>query len=180
MCRWPVIALHSSHVENMQSQDKRTRKGPFGAIPIGFHFARSKSIRSEEKWAHGEDSTLRPITCEDCRGGGRDKGDSIVVRVRPHRREQLRCPVCGRCCSCHDHVPARRWRAMDLGRVKCWISTGLRTCELPRARSARRARAMGSGFEDWVACLAVHSPISWVARLTRVEWKSVDSICRRV
>ena len=34
------------------------------------------------------------------------EGDSIVVRVRPHRREQLRCPVCGRRCDCHDHEPA--------------------------------------------------------------------------
>jgi hypothetical protein len=41
------------------------------------------------------------------------EGDSIVVRVRPHRREQLRCPVCGRRCDCHDHEPTRRWRAME-------------------------------------------------------------------
>ena len=46
------------------------------------------------------------------------EGDSIVVRVRPHRRERLRCLVCGRRCDCHDHEPTRRWRAMDLARSR--------------------------------------------------------------
>ena len=31
--------------------------------------------------------------------GASIEGDSIVVRVRPHRRERLRCPVCGRRCE---------------------------------------------------------------------------------
>jgi transposase len=35
-------------------------------------------------------------------------------------------------------------------------------------------------FKEWVACLAVHSPLSWTARLARIEWKSVGGICRRV
>ena len=48
-------------------------------------------------------------------------GDAIVVSVRPHKRERLRCPVCGRRCDCHDHEPTRRWRAMDLARSKCYL-----------------------------------------------------------
>lgn len=48
-------------------------------------------------------------------------GDAMVVKVRPQRREQLRCPVCGRRCECHDHEPARRWRAMDLARSMCYL-----------------------------------------------------------
>lgn len=48
-------------------------------------------------------------------------GDAIVVKVRPQRREQLRCPACGRRCECHDHEPARRWRAMDLARSMCYL-----------------------------------------------------------
>jgi transposase len=53
--------------------------------------------------------------------GAAIEGDSIVVRVRPHRREQLRCPVCGRRCSCHNHVPARRCRAMELASSRCYL-----------------------------------------------------------
>ena len=47
------------------------------------------------------------------------EGDAIVVSVRPHRRGQLRCPICGRRCECHDHEPTRRRRAMDLARPEC-------------------------------------------------------------
>lgn len=114
-------------------------------------------------------------------------GDAVVVRVRPHRREQLRCPVCGRVCECHDHEPTRRWRAMDLAASKCFLEYrparvrcpehGVRVERVPWARHRSR---FTRDFEDWVACLAVHSPISWVARLARVEWKSVGGICGRV
>ena len=52
------------------------------------------------------------------------EGDAIVVSVRPHRRGQLRCPVCGRRCECHDHEPTRRRGAMDLARSKCFLEYG--------------------------------------------------------
>ena len=47
--------------------------------------------------------------------------DAIVVSARPHKRERLRCPDCGRRCDCHDHEPTRRWRAMALARSKCYL-----------------------------------------------------------
>ena len=115
------------------------------------------------------------------------EGDSIVVRVRPHRREQLRCPVCGRRCDCHDHEPTRRWRAMDLAGSRCFLEYRPARVVCPehgvlveRVPWARHRSRFTRDFEDWVACLAVHSPISWVARLARVEWKSVGGVCTRV
>ena len=40
-------------------------------------------------------------------GGTAIEGDVIVVSAGPHRRGQLRCPICGRRCECHDHEPTR-------------------------------------------------------------------------
>ena len=115
------------------------------------------------------------------------EGDSIVVRVRPHKREQLRCPTCGRRCECHDHEPTRRWRAMDLARSRCFLEYrparvrcpehGVRVERVPWARPRSR---FTRDFEDWVACLAVRCCMSAVSRVARVEWHSVGGICKRV
>ena len=115
------------------------------------------------------------------------EGDSIVVRVRPHRREQLRCPVCGRRCECHDHEPTRRWRAMDLARSMCHLEYRPARVSCPehgtlveRVPWARRRSRFTRDFEDWVACLAVRCCMSAVARIARVERHSVGGICKRV
>ena len=119
--------------------------------------------------------------------GASIEGDSIVVSVRPHRRERLRCPVCGRRCECHDHEPTRRWRAMDLARSKCFLEYRQARVRCPehgvlveRVPWARHRSRFTRDFEDWVACLAVRSCMSAVARAARVEWHSVGGICRRV
>ncbi len=114
-------------------------------------------------------------------------GDEMVVRVRPHRREQLRCPVCGRRCECHDHEPLRRWRAMDLARSRCYLEYAPARVRCPehgvlveRVPWARRKSRFTRDFEDWVACLAGRCSMSAVSRIARVEWHSVGGICRRV
>ena len=114
-------------------------------------------------------------------------GDAIVVSVRPHRREQLRCPVCGRRCDCHDHEPTRRWRAMDLARSRCCLEYRPARVRCPehgvlveRVPWARHRSRFTRDFEDWVACLAVRCCMSSVSRIARVEWHSVGGICGRV
>ncbi len=114
-------------------------------------------------------------------------GDEIVIRVRPFKREQLRCPVCGRRCECHDHEPRRRWRAMDLGTLRCYLEYAPARVRCPehgvlveRVPWARRRSRFTRDFEDWVACLAVRCSMSAVSRIARVEWHSVGGICRRV
>lgn len=119
--------------------------------------------------------------------GARLEGGDVVVSVRPYRREALRCPVCGRRCACHDHLGMRRWRAMDLGMSKCWIEYrparvscpehGVHEERVPWARAGSR---FTRGFEDWTACLAVRCTASSVARIARIEWHTVGSICSRV
>lgn len=116
------------------------------------------------------------------------KGADIHVSVRPYAREALRCPVCGRRCACHDHLDERGWRAMDLGVAKVWLryaparvscpEHGVHEERLPWARSGRSR--MTRDFEDWVACLAIHGPMSWVARQARVDWHSIGPACKRV
>ena len=49
--------------------------------------------------------------------GARIEAERIVVSVRPYKREQRRCPVCGRACDFYDMAnrgAPRLWRAMDL------------------------------------------------------------------
>ena len=52
--------------------------------------------------------------------GVRIEGESIIVSARPRKRAP-RCPVCGRRCDGYDTLPARRWRAPDLGSARCYV-----------------------------------------------------------
>ena len=108
-------------------------------------------------------------TLRKCRGldgavveGARIEGDSIVVCARP-RKAAPRCPECGRRCAAYDTLPARRWRAPDLGSSRCYVEHapvrvecpehGVRSAPVPWARSA--SSRLASAFEDEVAWLAL-------------------------
>lgn len=123
-----------------------------------------------------------------CVLGARLEGGDAVVSVRPFERERLRCPACGRRCARHDASRApRRWRAMDVGRARCYLEYapsrvscpehGVLTERVPWARPRSR---FTRDFEDWVACLAVRCCASAVAELARVEWHTVGGVCARV
>ena len=118
------------------------------------------------------------------------EAERIVVSVRPYKREQRRCPVCGRACDFYDMAnrgAPRLWRAMDLARSACYLEYapcrvrcpehGVRTEAVPWARHGAR---FTRDFEDWVAWLAVRCTASAVSELARVEWHSVGGVCRRV
>ena len=122
--------------------------------------------------------------------GARIEAERIVTNVRPYKREQRRCPVCGRACDFYDMAnrgAPRLWRAMDLARSACYLEYapcrvrcpehGVRTEAVPWARHGAR---FTRDFEDWVAWLAVRCTASAVSELARVEWHSVGGVCRRV
>ena len=122
--------------------------------------------------------------------GARIEAERIVVSVRPYKREQRRCPVCGRACDFYDMAnrgAPRLWRAMDLARSACYLEYapcrvrcpehGVRTEAVPWARHGAR---FTRDFEDWVAWLAVRCTASAVSELARVEWHGVGGACRRV
>ena len=83
--------------------------------------------------------------------GARIEAERIVVSVRPYKREQRRCPVCGRACDFYDMAnrgAPRLWRAMDLARSACYLEYapcrvrcpehGVRTEAVPWARHGAR------------------------------------------
>lgn len=120
--------------------------------------------------------------------GMRIEGDSIVLAVRPHKRERLRCPICGARCDAYDRKASpRRWRALDIGQSMCFLEFspcrvrcrehGVHVEGVPWARPRSR---FTRPFEDWVAWMAVHCTVSAVAEASRVEWHSVGGICARV
>ena len=113
---------------------------------------------------------------------------SIIVKVRPYKnRKGHVCPICGERHKCYDHLETRRWRALDIGRMRCYLEyapvrvdcpkDGVRVEEVPWARPKSR---FTRDFEDWVACLTIHSAKSWVSRQARVEWHTIGGICKRV
>ena len=119
--------------------------------------------------------------------GARIEAERIVVSVRPYKREQRRCPVCGRACGFYDMASRgapRLWRAMDLARSACYLEYapcrvrcpehGVRTEAVPWARHGAR---FTRDFEDWVAWLAVRCTASAVSELARVEWHGVGGVC---
>lgn len=119
--------------------------------------------------------------------GARIEGDSIIATARP-RRAAPRCPVCGRRCDGYDTLPARRWRAPDVGSARRYVEHAPRRVECPEhgvgaeavpwARSA--SSRFTSAFEDTVAWLALHMCRSALAELMRVDWHTVGGICARV
>jgi transposase len=115
-------------------------------------------------------------------------GEALVVAVRPRWSERDRCGVCRRRCPGFDLGEGRRrWRALDLGELRCYLEAqaprarcqehGVVVCWVPWARHGSR---FTRSFEDQVAWLAVHTSKQAVAELMRVAWRSVGRICERV
>lgn len=114
-------------------------------------------------------------------------GGLVVVRARP-RKARARCSKCARACRVYDRRPARRWRAMDVGRRRCVVeyapwrvdcpAHGVVVEAVPWARGP--ASRFTRDFEDQVAWLACHCCRSAVAELMRVDWHTVGGICKRV
>ena len=90
----------------------------------------------------------------------RIEGDRVVVGVRPWRKDDLRCPVCGKRCGCYDRSPrpparSGRWtwparRAYleyATRRVAC-PEHGVLVEAVPWARPRSR---FTRDFKDWVA-----------------------------
>jgi transposase len=115
-------------------------------------------------------------------------GERVVARVRPTKRQRLRCPHCRRACRRADAGDGRRrWRALDLGTVQAFLEAdapriacplhGIVVAYVPWARHDSRFTA---GFEDTATWLAAHASASAVAELLRSSWRAVTGIITRV
>ena len=111
------------------------------------------------------------------------EGD-VEVTLRP-KAQLLTCP-CGKRSRTFYDRRRRRWRHLDLGRVRLWLvydirrvdcpECGVVTEELPWARpGARHTR----DFEDMVLWLAQRSDRTTVATLMRCAWETVTAIINR-
>lgn len=117
-----------------------------------------------------------------------EDADVLVVRARPRRPKRRRCGLCGVVSPGYDQGEGRRrWRALDLGEVRCVIEAdaprvrcvehGVTVAQVPWARhGAGHTRA----FDDTIAWLAVHASKSAIVELLRVAWTTVGSIVARV
>jgi len=117
-----------------------------------------------------------------------EEEDAVVVSVRPRRATKRRCGRCGVRAPGYDQGEGRRrWRALDLGVVRCYLEA-----DSPRVRCpthgptvaqvpwARHGAGHTYDFDDQVAWLVTHSPKQTVAELMRVAGRSVGSIIARV
>lgn len=115
--------------------------------------------------------------------------EQIVIQVRPHKKDQCRCGICGRISPRFDHGKGvRRWRAPDLGsgtmvyieaeanRV-CCEEHGVVVQQFPWARHKSR---FTKNFEDLTAWLSLHLSRKAIAEYLRISWDTVGPIVTRV
>ena len=114
--------------------------------------------------------------------------DSVIIQVRPKRRERGRCGICRRRCRGYDQGEGRRrWRALDLGFTFCYLEAeaprvscaehGVVVAAVPWARhDSRFTRA----FEDQAAWLATQCSKTAVVALLRIAWSTIGAIITRV
>ena len=117
-----------------------------------------------------------------------DGDDVVVVHVRPRRDSKRRCGRCGVQAPGYDQGEGRRrWRAMDLGTVRCYLEAdsprvdcaehGPTVAQVPWAR---HGVGHTRDFDDQTAWLVTHTAKSTLVELLRVAWRSVGSIVERV
>jgi transposase len=125
---------------------------------------------------------------QDVSWDGMPGSQTLLVRVRPRKKEGQRCPHCGRRCSRYDQgAGLRRWRAPDVGLCPAYI-----VAEAPRVRCrehgvvvqsvpwARHGSKFTTAFEDQVAWLAVRTDKTTLSGLLKIAWRSVGRILERV
>ena len=117
-----------------------------------------------------------------------EEPDAVVVHVRPRRSTKRRCGRCGVRAPGYDRGEGRRrWRALDLGTVMCFVEADSPRVNCPehgptvaQVPWARHGAGHTKDFDDQVAWLVTHSPKSTVAELMRVAWRTVGAIIARV
>ena len=95
--------------------------------------------------------------------GARIEAERIVVSVRPYKREQRRCPVCGRACDFYDMAnrgAPRLWRAMDLARSACYLEYAPCRVSMARLSASSMLDAVSRSFVTTYAMVSV-SLVVW-------------------
>jgi transposase len=114
--------------------------------------------------------------------------DDLIIAVRPRAGAAGRCGQCGRRCPSYDQGSGRRrWRAPDLGRLRCFVEAdaprvtcpehGVVVAAVPWARhDSRHTR----DFDQNVAWLVRGMSRTAVSQWLRIAWDTVGAIVTRV
>ena len=114
--------------------------------------------------------------------------DALVAQVRVRRAGRRRCGRCGRRAPGYDQGEGRRrWRALDLGALRCYLEADSPRVNCPdhgptvaQVPWARHGAGHTYAFDDTVAWLVTHTAKSTVVELMRVGWSTVGAIVERV
>jgi len=117
----------------------------------------------------------------------RFEGEGVVIGLR-RRSRRLVCARCGCVGRAAYDRRRRRWRHLDLGRVRCLLECELRRFRCPGCARivteavpwARPGARFTRAFEDLVGWLAQQAAFSVLARLLRISWRSVGRIVARL
>jgi len=112
-----------------------------------------------------------------------DGSEIAVVRLRPDSGHRLRCPECGGKCRFYDSGEGRRrWRALDLGVLRCYLEAGVPRVRCPRhgvltaaVPWARPTARFTVASEEHAAWLCTQMPWSKAARLPGAALRGVAS-----
>jgi transposase len=154
---------------------------------VSYAVSPGDGVRKSKLWKKlldVEHVVLENADVEEAPGGS----EIALVRLRPDRGQRLRCPECGRKCRFYDAGEGRRrWRALDLGVMRCFLEAdaprvkcprhGVLTAAVPWARPGARFTI---AFEEHAAWLCAQMPWSKAAKLLRTTWRSLQSIAERV
>ena len=114
---------------------------------------------------------------------------TIIISVRPAKRDTCRCGICGKKCSRYDKGNGRRrWRAMDIGNsCKVYLESdsprvwcrehGVTVQMVPWARHGSKHTR---GFEDTAAWMSLHLSKKAVSEYLRISWDTVGPMVSRV
>ena len=134
---------------------------------------------------------LRLLDIKGAKVDGIDFEDDAAMTVHVHlvKREQWRCPVCGRRCGVYDHASAESfWRGMDFGPVPVRIGAVLPRVNCP-AHGVLTARVPWAGAESRFTTDFAFSA-AWmfkgglsrkrISEWLKVDFKTVGRLVRRV
>ena len=102
----------------------------------------------------------------------------VVAHVRPGKRSGSRCGICGRRCGGYDRGEGRRrWRALDLGRVRAELEAaaprvtcpahGVTVVAVPWARHGAGHTRYFDDTAAWLACVTSRTTITTLMRISR-------------
>ena len=114
---------------------------------------------------------------------------TLIISVRPTKKDSCRCGICGKKCSGYDQGNGkRRWRSLDIGnsyRVylesdspRVWYREhGAVVQMVPWAQHGSKHTR---NFEDTAVWMSLHLSRKAIADYLRVSWNSVGPMVSRV